>query len=123
MVGVAGEVGLKRSCRLLVVLLACGGGLLYDAVGAQAAETRKPATHTIVIEGLKYVPETLTVKRGDTVVWVNKDPFPHTATAKGGFDSHEIAAGKSWKLTPSKAGDYAYICTLHPNMAASLKVE
>jgi plastocyanin len=26
-------------------------------------------------------PDTLTVKRGDTAVWVNKDPFPHTVTA------------------------------------------
>ena len=42
----------------------------------------------------------MTAKRGDTIVWVNKDPFPHTATAKGVFDSHEIAAGKSWKYTP-----------------------
>ena len=114
---------MKRSCRLLVVLLACGGGLLDSVAGPLAAEIHKPATHSIVIDGLKYVPETLTVKRGDTVVWINKDPFPHTVTAKGGFDSHEIAAGRSWKWTPRKAGDYAYICALHPNMTASLKVE
>ena len=65
----------------------------------------------------------MTAKRGDTIVWVNKDPFPHTATAKGVFDSHEIAAGKSWKYTPRKAGEYAYICTLHSNMKGTLKVE
>lgn len=114
---------MKRLCRLLVVLLAGSGGLLYDAVGAQAAETHKPATHTIVIEGLTYVPETLTVKRGDTVVWINKDPFPHTVTAKGSFDSHSIAAEKSWKWAPRNAGEHPYVCTLHPNMTGVLKVE
>ena len=72
---------------------------------------------------MKYEPETLTVKRGDTIVWANKDPFPHSVTAKGAFDSHDIAAGKSWKYTASKAGEYAYICTLHPNMKGTLKVE
>lgn len=84
---------------------------------------RKPVTHTVVIDGVKYVPEALTVKRGDTVVWINKDPYPHTATSNGAFDSGSIAAGKSWRLKPREAGDYAYICTLHPNMKGTLKVE
>ena len=84
---------------------------------------RKPATHAIPIDGVKYVPETLTVKVGDAVVWINKDPFPHSVTDSGSFDSHAIAAGKSWKWTPRKAGDYSYICTLHPNMIGVLKVE
>jgi plastocyanin len=97
--------------------------LLYDAVAAEPAAARKPATHTVLIDGVKYVPETLTVKRGDTIVWINKDPFPHTVTSSGAFDSHAIAADKSWKLKPRKAGDYAYVCTLHPNMTGQLKVE
>ena len=93
------------------------------AIPAAAADTAKPVMHTVVIDGVKYVPEALTAKRGDTVVLVNKDPFPHTVTAKGAFDSHDISAGKSWKFTPRKAGDYAYTCTLHPNMNGMLKVE
>jgi plastocyanin len=104
----------------LAVALVCASGLLYAGAGAVAAE--KSATHTVVIEAVKYEPETLTVKRGDTIVWVNKDPFPHSVTARGAFDSHDIAAGKSWKYVARKAGEYAYICTLHPNMKGTLKV-
>jgi len=95
--------------------------LLHTGAGAIAAGKR--VIHTVVIEGTNYVPATLTVKRGDTVVWINKDPFPHTVTAKGVFDSHDIAAGRSWKYTARKAGEFAYICTLHPTMKATLKVE
>ena len=91
--------------------------------GSDPAVAAQAATHTVVIDGLKYEPETVTAKRGDTIVWINKDPFPHTVTAKGAFDSHEIATGKSWKYTPRKAGEYAYICTLHSNMKGTLKVE
>jgi plastocyanin len=91
--------------------------LLETGAGAIAA------THTVVIEGTNYAPATLTVKRGDTVVWMNKDPFPHTVTSKGLFDSHAIAAGRSWKYAPRKAGEFPYICTLHPNMKGTLKVE
>ena len=46
-----------------------------------AADAPAAARHEIVIQGLQYVPETLHVRRGDVVVWRNKDPFPHTATA------------------------------------------
>ncbi len=107
------------ACRI-VLAAACACGALWLGAGAAAAE---PATHTVVIEGLKYVPQTLAVKRGDTVVWINKDPYSHTATAKGVFDSGSIADGASWKYTAREAGEHAYICTFHPNMKATLRVE
>ena len=100
------------ACALAFVL---GGGASIGAVAA--------TTHTVVIDGVKYEPETLTVKRGDTVVWVNKDPFPHTVTSKGVFDSQSMAAGKSWKYTASKVGEFTYICTFHPNMKGTLTVK
>ena len=56
------------------------------------------STHVVAMDGVSYAPATLTVKRGDTIVWRNKDPYPHTVTAKGAFDSGSIAAGKEWKF-------------------------
>ena len=38
------------------------------------------------MQAVQFAPATLKVKRGDTVVWTNRDPFPHTATAAGVFD-------------------------------------
>jgi len=113
--------------RLALALVCAGalfpGGATHAAGTAAGASSAKPATHRVVIEGLKNEPETLTVKRGDTVIWTNKDPFPHTVTAPGKFDSHEIAAGGSWKYVARTAGEYRYICTLHPNMKGVLRVE
>jgi plastocyanin len=64
------------------------------------------------------------MKLGDSVEWINRDPFPHTATsARGGFDSRTIAPGQSWKYVATKRGDFAYICTFHPTMKGTLKVE
>jgi plastocyanin len=120
----SGRLPSPQLARLFVVALACAWGLLFiadSAVGASAAA--KPVTHTVIIDGVKYEPEALTVKRGDTVIWVNKDPFPHTVTAAGVFDSHSIAVGGSWRYVARKAGDYVYTCTLHPNMKGTLKVE
>ena len=50
-----------------------------------------------------------------------KDPFPHTVTdRKGAF---AIAAGRSLRYTARKAGTFAYFCTFHPNMTATLTVQ
>jgi plastocyanin len=107
----------RASIVLAVGLLGAPGG---HALGAPPG---KATIHTVVIEGVRYEPEALTVQRGDTVVWINKDPYPHTVTAKGAFDSHDIAAGKSWRYVARKPGEYAYLCTLHPNMRATLTVK
>jgi len=81
------------------------------------------ATHTIVIEGMKYVPDNLTVKRGDRIVWQNKDVVPHTATAPHKWDTGSIAPGKSWSRAAPKPGKYDYVCTFHPGMKATLVVQ
>jgi plastocyanin len=90
---------------------------------APAAVLAAGTKHTVAIDGVKYDPPTVTVKRGDTVTWTNKDPFPHTVTAQGAFDSKEIAADGKWSYVARKPGRYDYICTLHPNMKATLVVE
>lgn len=96
--------------------------LVLNANAGQTA--RKPKTHTVVIEGTTFAPASLTVASGDSVVWLNKDPFPHTATSKaGGFDSQVIAAGESWKYVARKKGDFAYLCTLHTTMKGVLRVK
>jgi len=106
--------------RPSLTALACALAFVFGGgapIGAAAA-----TTHTVVIDGVKYDPEALTIDRGDTVIWVNKDPFPHTVTSKA-FDSQSIAAGKSWKYTAGKAGEFTYICTFHPNMKGTLTVK
>ena len=100
------------------LLLAACAALLFHPLGS-AAKT----THTVVIEGTRYAPAALAIKRGDAVVWINKDPFPHTVTATGkAFDSRSIAAGARWNWTLTKAGRYDYVCTFHPTMKASVTV-
>lgn len=99
------------------------GALIVAPMVAAHSPAGAAQTHTIAIEGMQFAPAAVTVKRGDTVVWVNRDLVPHTATARGAFDSGAIAAGKSWKMTATAEGRYQYVCTLHPTMKASLVIE
>jgi plastocyanin len=96
------------------------------ASGSIAADTEHPAqgaVHTVVIENMQFSPAELQVRRGERIVWVNKDLFPHTVTSTAhAFDSGSIAANSSWTYIESKTGEYAYGCTFHPTMKGVLKV-
>ncbi len=105
-------------------ILAVAAPVIVCAIALTAGERPKPKTHTVTMEKMRFQPESLTVARGDTVVWVNKDLVPHTATSKAaGFDSQVIQAEKSWRFTVRKKGDFAYLCTFHPTMTAMLRVK
>jgi plastocyanin len=103
----------------IAVGLALAAALALAGAPAPAAA----ATHTVVMEGFTFKPQTLEVKSGDTVLWVNRDILPHTATATANaFDSKTIKPGgkSTWKA--GAAGQYAYYCALHPNMKAVVQV-
>src|SRR5215471_11278158 len=62
-------------------------------------EKRHPQVHTVLIEQMKFKPEELTIKRGDTVIWVNKDLVAHDITEESSeaWTSSTIPSGSSWK--------------------------
>jgi len=81
-------------------------------------------THTVRIEGMKFVPERLEVATGDTVVWTNKDFLPHSVTAKEArVESGDLAPGKTFRFVARKKGEMPYICRLHPVMKGVLAVK
>jgi len=93
----------------------------------------QPASGNVVIvkmnNGLRYVPDMITIKAGTTVEWRNVESFPHSVTAdpalvqKSGnsklppgakaFNSGRINGGKSWRHTFTVAGAYHYFCIPH----------
>ncbi len=108
----------------LLLSVAVALALVLPGTGARAAAAPRPATHTIAIDGTAFSPVDLKVNVGDTIVWVNKGPFPHTATSTtGAFDSKVLQPGDSFKYKAVKKGDFPYICELHPTMKGMLRVE
>lgn len=104
--------GLVLACALVAIA----------AVGTSAAGDTANE-YTIRIEAMRFMPATLTVKRGDRVTWVNKDPFPHTATASAqAFDSGSIAPGGSWTYVAAETGTQAYVCAFHPTMKGEVSI-
>jgi plastocyanin len=100
------------SGRRVVLALA----LTVFAVPAHAA------TIQIVMQDLVFAPAEVTAKVGDTVEWVNKDVFAHTATARNGDFDVNLPPKKTVTSVLNKAGTVEYYCRFHPNMKAVLKI-
>jgi plastocyanin len=101
---------------LLLPLAACAAG-----GGAPAARV-----HLVEMREMAFHPETLTVHPGDTVVWVNKDIVPHSATASSGsarWDTGNLAQAATGRYVAQQPGTIDYTCTLHPLMQATLIIK
>jgi len=90
-------------------------------------KTAPPATHTstVTIGSMKFGPQILAIKAGDTVVWVNKDTVPHTTKADLGllWDSGTIRPGGSYSRVFKAPGSYTYACGIHPEMHGTIIVK
>src|SRR5712692_2104690 len=81
---------------------------------------------TVETQEFKFIPDTITVKVGDSIIFKNTGQAPHTATAKDkSFDTGNINAGESKTVTFSKAGSIAFVCTYHESlgMVGTINVE
>ena len=83
-----------------------------------------PKTVEVVIEHFAFVPSSIEVTPGDTVVFITRDITPHTATAVDGtWTTGDIASGQSAKVVVSDTGPGDYFCRYHRVMKATLKIK
>src|SRR5258707_7284506 len=80
------------------------------------------ATIQITMENLVISPAEASAKVGDTIEWINKDIFAHTATARNGDWDVTIPPKKTVTSVLNKAGTVEYYCRFHPNMKATLMI-
>jgi plastocyanin len=82
------------------------------------------ATVQVTMMNTAFNPAQSTGKVGQTVKWTNQDGVPHNVTAvKGGsFKSKDLQPGQSYSYKLASAGTIQYVCTIHPNMTATLHV-
>jgi plastocyanin len=92
--------------------------LLFGAMAAPA----QAATIQITMTDLVITPTEVAANVGDTIEWINKDVFAHTATARNGDFDVMMPAKKTVTSVLKKAGTIEYYCRFHPNMKAVLTI-
>jgi plastocyanin len=100
--------------------LVAAASVLAAGLVPSAAEAAK--VHTIVIDKMKFGPVPSGLRSGDTVLWVNKDLFRHTATARDKSFNIDLPPKASGRTVVKHAGSIAFYCKYHPGMKGVLRV-
>ncbi len=82
-------------------------------------------TYNIEISNFAFNPSEIRIKRGETVIWINKDSAPHTVTSDSGteINSPQLSNGQVYSHSFSNTGTFNYYCSVHPSMKAKVIVE
>ncbi len=98
--------------------------LPLQTVKANVDQTMAPkAIDTIIIKGMMFNPSELHVRKGDTVVWINKDIVPHNVTDFPGnkWTSGTLSINSTWKKQIDQS--FVYYCSIHPTMKGKITVD
>ena len=105
----------------LLGLLALGG-----ATPASAGGCGQPASHgkgtTVAISKMCFRPSLLSVERGASVTFVNRDPLAHNVNGQLWGHFEDLQPGARFEATFDRDGTYPFACTLHPGMTGAIVV-
>lgn len=116
-------------CFFLFGFLVTGCQSKNENEGKSELKTQSISQHksqtidTIVIEGMQFVPNNLEVKKGDKVVWINKDIVEHDVTdvENPSNTSGNIEVGEVFQMKIERV--FSYKCSIHPTMKAQIKIK
>ena len=103
------------------MLLSALAALLAGSV-ISSPVSAAPRTHVVVIDKMRFGPVPAGIRAGDTILWVNRDMFRHTATARNGSFSIDLAPKAQGRTVIKAAGKLPVYCKYHPGMTAVLGV-
>jgi len=90
----------------------------------RAKSEDKASPLEVRVDNFTFGPDALTVPVNSTVTWVNKDDLPHViASTDGVFKSKALDTDDKYSYTFTKAGTYAYFCSIHPKMVGKIVVQ
>ena len=110
-------------------VLLCGIAFLNLSLFAIAGEIKNDEITTkqnkIEIKDFAFNPQTITVKSGEKVTWINRDEEPHTIVSVGKQfkKSTALDTDQEFTITVGAPGTYEYFCSVHPRMTGTIVVE
>lgn len=106
---------LSRTVAIAALLLA-----------AQAAHAGQVREHVVNQKGKSFLPKRLVVKAGDSVRFMNDDPFAHNVFSLSdpkSFDLGSYGQGQGKSVVLDKPGTVEVECAVHPDMKMTVEVQ
>ncbi len=114
--------------KIKIAALFCGiSGFSVLALAGEMKDTGTSGAgqNKIEIKDFAFNPQTITVKSGDKITWINRDEEPHTVVSVGKkFQrSSGLDTDQEFSIIAGAPGTYEYFCSVHPKMTGTIIVE
>lgn len=113
--------------KIKIAVLLCGiTGFSVMAVAGEMKDTGNSGAgqNKIEIKDFAFNPQTITVKSGEKITWINRDEEPHTVVSveKQFKKSTALDTDQQFTITAGAPGTYTYFCSVHPKMTGTIVV-
>jgi plastocyanin len=92
------------------------------AGGGGCAELTHGSGSVVRIEDACFTPSIISIPAGDSVTFVNEDPFAHNVSGAGWGHYADLRQGGRFTMKFTGEGLYPFACTLHPGMNGVVRV-
>ena len=113
--------------KIKIAALLCGiSGFSVLALAGEMKDTGSSGggQNKIEIKDFAFNPQTITVKSGEKITWINRDEEPHTVVSveKQFKKSTALDTDQEFTITAGAPGTYTYFCSVHPKMTGTIVV-
>jgi plastocyanin len=114
--------------KIEIAALLCGiSSFSLVAFGGEMKNTDATGRgeNKIEIKDFAFNPQTIKVKSGEKITWINRDEEPHTIVSveKQFKKSSALDTDQEFTITAGAPGTYTYYCSVHPKMTGTIVVE
>ena len=110
-----------------ITIAALLSGFSLSALAGEMKDTGSSGAgqNRIEIKDFAFNPQTITVKSGEKITWINRDEEPHTVVSVGKQfkKSSALDTDQSYTIVAGAPGTYSYFCSVHPKMTGTILVE
>jgi len=114
----------NKKMALLCVISFLNLSIFALAGEMKEADSTGNKQNKIEIKDFAFNPQTLIVKSGEKITWINRDEEPHTVVSveKQFKKSNALDTDQEFTITAGAPGTYTYFCSVHPKMTGKIVV-
>jgi plastocyanin len=99
--------------------------LLGTAALVAASTLAVAADHLVTQKGRLFSVDSITIKKGDSITFLNDDTVPHNIMSVSSGNEFNLGSqqpGSSTPVTFNTVGEFNVICAIHPRMKLDVQV-
>lgn len=110
----------KRTNLLSVIILL---SVFIFSCSKSSTDDSTPGKNEVFMRNTAFTPSSITVTKGSSVKWTNKDDMTHTVTSDNGlFDSGDKNLNETFTHLFDSLGTFSYHCNTHSGMTGTVIV-